>query len=146
MHNLCMHSRHKKSPRKHDSFVCLLQDAGLRPTKQRLLLSTWLFDGCHKHVSADDVHVAVSKARARVSLATVYNTLNNFTEAGLLRRISVDGGQVYFDTNMDDHHHIFDEKSGCLSDIESSSVLVSRLPKLPRGAKLSRVEVVVRVS
>ena len=140
-----MHSKHKKSPRKQDSLASILQGAGLRPTKQRLALSKWLFDGCHKHVTADDLHGALVKSKARVSLATVYNTLNNFTDAGLLRRVCMNGGLVYFDTNMGDHYHMFDEGKGLLSDIPASSINIAKLPKIPKGAKLSRVDVVVRI-
>ncbi|MDE2029725.1 MAG: transcriptional repressor [Alphaproteobacteria bacterium] len=130
---------------KHDRLTALLQGAGLRPTRQRLALAGWLFDGCDKHVTAEQVHAAALKQRVHVSLATVYNTLNAFMGAGLLRQVAVDGGQIYFDTNTGDHHHIFDEDSGHLTDIAASSLRVSHLPKLPSGKNLARIDVVLRV-
>ncbi len=123
----------------------LLQDAGLRPTKQRLALAALLFDGCDKHVTAEQVHAAIARAKAKVSLATVYNTLNHFRASGLLRQVVVDGGQAYFDTNIGAHHHIFDENTGLLTDIPAASVRVSHLPKLPQGKKLAQVDIVLRV-
>ncbi|MDR3424257.1 MAG: transcriptional repressor [Alphaproteobacteria bacterium] len=116
----------------------------MRPTQQRLALANWLFKGCPKHVTAEQVHAAARKMRAPVSLATVYNTLNHLIEAGLLRQVAI-GGQVYFDTNAGGHHHLFDEKSGRLSDIPATSLRIAGLPRLPHGKALSRVDVVVRV-
>jgi Fur family iron response transcriptional regulator len=130
---------------KHDCLDAFLQGAGLRPTRQRLALGAWLFDGCDKHVTAEQVHEAVLKTRTRVSLATVYNTLNIFTGAGLLRQIVIDGGQVYFDTNVSDHHHVFDETDRCLSDIPAASVRIASLPKLPDGKKLAHLDLVLRI-
>ncbi|MDE1901836.1 MAG: transcriptional repressor [Alphaproteobacteria bacterium] len=130
---------------KHDELAALLQGAGVRPTRQRLALAAWLFDGHDKHVTAEQVHDAALKMRAHVSLATVYNTLNNFTTAGLLRQVVIDGGQIYFDTNTGDHYHIFDEEGGYLTDIPAASVPIARLPKLPQGKSLSRIDVVLRV-
>jgi Fur family iron response transcriptional regulator len=135
----------QKSGRKYDSSVALLQGAGLRPTKQRLALAKWLFDGCDKHVTVEQVHAAVVKMRMAVSLATIYNTLNNFTEAGLLRQVVIDGGQIYFDTNTGDHHHLFDESSRNLTDIPALSIRLAHMPKIPLGKSLSRIDVVVRV-
>ena len=132
-----------KSKPHDERLTALLQDAGLRPTRQRLALAEFLFDGRDKHVTAEQVHAAAVKRRARVSLATVYNTLNHFTDAGLLRHVTVDGGQIYFDTNTGEHHHILDETAGFLIDIPALSV--SRLPPLPSGKKLSRIDVIVRM-
>jgi len=140
-----MHSKQKNANRKYDSSAALLQAAGLRPTTQRIALATWLFDGCDKHVTAEQTYEAAVKMRARVSLATIYNTLNCFTEAGLLRQVVIDGGQIYFDTNTHAHHHLFDEDTGFLTDIPASSVQVAQLPQMPQGKTLSRVDVVVRV-
>ena len=143
-HNVEMVSKRKK-PAKYESSAAVLQAVGLRPTKQRLVLAGWLFDGCDKHVTAEQVRAAAVRMRARVSLATVYNTLNNFTQAGLLRQVVIDGGQVYFDTNTGEHHHLFDENNGCLSDIPATSIRVAQMPKLPHGKNLKRVDIVVRV-
>jgi Fur family transcriptional regulator, iron response regulator len=123
----------------------LLQGAGLRSTRQRLALGSLLFDGMHKHVTAEQVFDAARKSRVRVSLATVYNTLHQFTGAGLLREVVIDASRVYFDTNTDNHHHFFDETEGRLTDVPASSVHVDRLPKLPAGSRLTSVDVVIRV-
>jgi Fur family iron response transcriptional regulator len=123
----------------------LLTGAGLRPTRQRLALAALLFDGVHKHVTAEQVYADCVQRRARISLATVYNSLNHFTAAGLLHQVVIDGGQVFFDTNIGDHHHIFDEDSGRLTDIPAAAVRVSGLPELPRDKQLARIDVVFRV-
>lgn len=144
-HNNWMLSKQKHIGKKYESSAALLQAAGLRPTRQRIALADWLFDGYDKHVTAENVHASLVKMRSRVSLATVYNTLNHFTASGLLRQVAIDGGRVYFDTNISEHHHIFDESSGDLMDIPASSVRISHLPKLPNGKTMSRVDIVVRV-
>jgi len=128
----------------HD-IASLLQTAGLRSTQQRLTLGALLFDGTHKHRTAEQVFAAARKAKARVSLATVYNTLHQFTEAGLLREVVIDANRVYFDTNTETHHHFFDETSGHLSDVPASAIQISRLPKPPAGSELDRVDVVIRI-
>src|SRR5579871_2144950 len=94
-----------------------LRGAGLRPTRQRLALARLLYDGRDRHVAAEELHAEALAAKVRVSLATVYNTLHQFTEAGLLREIVVAGGRSYFDTNISEHHHFFFEDSGRLEDI-----------------------------
>ena len=124
----------------------LLQGAGLRSTKQRLAVGAMLVDGMDKHVTAEQVFEAARKSRARVSLATVYNTLHQFTEAGLLREVVIDANRVYFDTNIHEHHHFYNVSEGQLMDIPSASVRVDRLPKLPAGTKLQSVEVIVRIA
>ncbi|MDX5360266.1 MAG: transcriptional repressor [Alphaproteobacteria bacterium] len=122
-----------------------LRDAGLRPTRQRMALAGLLLDGPHRHVTAEALHAEALKAGVKVSLATVYNTLNQFTEAGLLRQVVVDPSRTYFDTNVSDHHHFFFESEGMLQDIEGESIRVEGLPPTPDGTALARVDVVVRV-
>jgi Fur family iron response transcriptional regulator len=124
----------------------ILQSAGLRSTRQRLALGALLFDGMDKHVTAEQVFAAARKNRVLVSLATVYNTLHQFTEAGLLREVVIDASRVYFDTNTSDHHHFFNETEGQLADVPASSVHIERLPRLPAGLRLDRVDVIIRVS
>ena len=123
-----------------------LRNAGLRPTRQRIALGELMFRGDDRHVSAEMLHNEALKARVSVSLATVYNTLHQFTQAGLLREIAVEAGRSYFDTNTSDHHHFYFENDGHLEDVKSDDVVVSSLPTPPRGAKISRVDVVIRVS
>ncbi|MDE0538346.1 MAG: Fur family transcriptional regulator [Rhodospirillales bacterium] len=122
-----------------------LRSAGLRPTRQRLALAKLLFDGENRHVTAESLHGEALKARVRVSLATVYNTLHQFTDAGLMREIVVDAGRSYFDTNISDHHHFYFEDTRRLEDIAEEEIQVARLPAPPAGAEVSRVDVIVRL-
>lgn len=122
-----------------------LRAAGLRPTRQRLALAKLLFDGGCRHVTAEMLHAEVLNANVRVSLATVYNTLHQFTSCGLLREIVVDAGRSYFDTNTSDHHHFFVEDSSHLLDIPGEEIAISKLPALPEGKEMKRVEVILRV-
>ncbi|MFQ5774101.1 MAG: iron response transcriptional regulator IrrA [Kiloniellaceae bacterium] len=123
-----------------------LKAAGLRPTRQRLALAKLLFGRGHRHLTAEQLHAEAMGGRVRVSLATVYNALHQFTAAGLLREVVVEPGRSYFDTNVDDHHHFFFEDSGRLEDIPGRNVRLSGLPKPPRGTRVSRVDVVIRVA
>jgi Fur family iron response transcriptional regulator len=122
-----------------------LKSVGLRPTRQRLALARLLFDRGDRHVTAEQLHVEAESARIRLSLATVYNTLHQFTALGMLREVIVESGRSYFDTNISEHHHFFFEDSGELSDIPGDEVDVARLPVAPRGTRVSRVDVIVRV-
>jgi Fur family iron response transcriptional regulator len=126
-------------------FSARLRAAGLRPTRQRVALARLLFEGEHRHVTAESLHAEVRTARMPVSLATVYNTLNQFRDAGLLREVVVAPGRSYFDTNIGHHHHFFVEDDGELHDFPSDSVTVDGLPSPPKGTHLSRVDVIVRV-
>jgi Fur family iron response transcriptional regulator len=117
----------------------------LRPTRQRLALATLLFDGDHRHVTAEQLHGEAIAAAISVSLATVYNTLHQFTDAGLLREVAVNGSKTYFDTNVSDHHHFFIESEHNLVDIPSADGIVGELPPVPEGYEISRVDVVVRL-
>jgi Fur family iron response transcriptional regulator len=123
-----------------------LRGVGLRPTRQRLALAALLFGPDDRHVSAEQLHEEAAKVGVKVSLATIYNTLHQFTAAGLLRELSVDGARTYFDTNLGDHHHFYCEEDGELIDIEGQAISVAGLPAPPPGSKLSRVDVIVRVS
>lgn len=123
----------------------LLKDSGLRPTRQRLALGEILFARGNRHISAEGLHEEAVAAKVPVSLATVYNTLHQFTEVGLLREIAVDGTKTYFDTNTSDHHHFFDEASGKVTDIPDTGLAISRVPEAPSGMEIARVDVVVRI-
>lgn len=123
-----------------------LQSAGLRATPKRIAIGSLLFDGVDRHVTADDVSAMARKAGVRVSLATVYNTLNQFVAAGLLKRIILDTDRTYFDTNVSDHHHLFFEENGMLHDIPGDSIRVEGLPEVPAGSKVRAVEVIVRMA
>ena len=123
----------------------LLRAAHLRPTRQRLALARLMFEHADRHVTAEQLHREAVEAAVRVSLATVYNTLHQFVEAGLLREVVVHSGRCYFDTNVSDHHHFFFEETGRLLDIPGEHVAVSGLPKPPAGAVIRRVDVIIRV-
>lgn len=122
-----------------------LRQAGLRPTRQRVGLGWLLFAKGDRHLTAEMLFEEASKARVPVSLATVYNTLHQFTEAGLLREVAVDGAKTYFDTNTGDHHHFFLEGENVLVDIEHRKVEVSAIPEAPPGYEVARVDVIVRL-
>jgi Fur family iron response transcriptional regulator len=122
-----------------------LRQAGLRPTRQRLALARLLLDRGDRHVTAEQLHGEALAAEMRVSLATVYNTLHQFTTAGLLREVVVAPGRSYFDTNVDDHHHFFYEGTGRLEDIPGHQVVLSGLPQPPQGTEIRRVDVIIRV-
>lgn len=123
-----------------------LTRAGLRPTRQRLALARLLFDGPDRHITAEMLHAEATEAAMRVSLATVYNTLHQFTTAGLLREVVVEAGRSYFDTNTTDHHHFFYLNSGRLTDIPAEAMVVAAIPAPPCGARIARVDVIVRLA
>jgi Fur family iron response transcriptional regulator len=123
-----------------------LAAAGLRPTRQRLALTSLVFGQGERHLSAESLHDEALRAKVPVSLATVYNTLRRFTECGLLREVLVAPGKVYFDTNDADHHHFFFEGTGILEDIPADHVTLSKLPPTPAGSNVSRVDVIIRLS
>jgi Fur family iron response transcriptional regulator len=122
-----------------------LRRSGLRPTRQRISLGWLLFGKGDRHVTAELLFEEASRARIPVSLATVYNTLHQFTEAGLLRQLAVDGAKTYFDTNPTDHHHYFIEGDEKLMDMPASDIALSTLPEAPEGYKVARVDVIVRL-
>ena len=126
-------------------FTVRLREAGLRPTRQRVALARLLFEGEHRHVTAESLHAEVKATKIPVSLATVYNALNQFRDAGLLREVVVAPGRSYFDTNMGHHHHFFVETDNELYDFPSDDVTVGGLPAPPEGTQVSRVDVIVRV-
>ena len=122
-----------------------LRGARLRPTRQRLGLAKLLFENGHRHVTAEILHHEAKGAGLRVSLATVYNTLHQFTSSGLLRELVMDPKRFYFDTNISNHHHFYFEDSGRLEDILGAEVVISEIPTPPKGAAVDRVDVVVRL-
>jgi len=122
-----------------------LRSAGLRPTRQRVELASVLFKGHDRHVTAESLHEEVISLGLKISLATVYNTLHQFTRAGLLRQVVVDAARGYFDTNTGDHQHFFLEDEGALIDIPGEDIRVSGVPVPPPGTAVDRVDVVVRV-
>ena len=132
--------------RPYSHIIELLRSAGLRPTRQRLALTKLLFDGEHRHVTAEMLHGEALAAGVSVSLATVYNSLNQFNKAGLLREIVVEVGRSYFDTNILPHHHIFNEDTRELTDIAANQIHLTGLPEIVDGQKINRIDVILRVN
>ncbi|MBU2889012.1 iron response transcriptional regulator IrrA [Celeribacter halophilus] len=123
-----------------------LAEGGVRPTRQRVALAKLLVgDGQDRHVTAESLFEAAREAGEKVSLATVYNTLKAFCDAGLMQEVTVDGSRSYFDTNMDEHPHFFWEGAGELTDAPSSELKIERLPAAPEGTEIASVDVVIRL-
>jgi Fur family iron response transcriptional regulator len=123
-----------------------LQSAGLRATSKRVAIGALLFDGVDRHVTAEDVARIARGAGVRVSLATIYNTLNQFVAAGLMKRITPDGERTYFDTNVSVHHHLYFEQEGVLHDIPGHTIRVEGLPSGLDSRRIRSVDVIVRVN
>src|SRR5882724_6764288 len=128
----------------HDT-KAMLRQVGLRPTRQRMALGWMLFAKGDRHITAEMLYEEATRAKVPVSLATVYNTLHQFTEVGLLRQVAVDGSKTYFDTNASEHHHFFVEGENALVDIPGAEMIVGTMPIPPEGYEIARVDVVVRL-
>ena len=124
----------------------LLRRHDLRPTRQRVALAGLLFDGPCRHVTAESLRAEVAAEGLQMSLATIYNTLNQFTRVGLLHEINLDDNVTYFDTNADHHHHFFDPKTNTLTDIPAGAIRLTTLPDAPEGRQVERVDVVIRLA
>lgn len=122
-----------------------VRDAGLRPTRQRVALAHLLFAKGDRHLTAEELHEEALGAGVPVSLATVYNALHQFTHAGLLRILAVEGARTYFDTNTSDHHHFYVEGESKIFDIAPGPVRVVNLPEPPEGMEIANVDIVVRL-
>jgi Fur family iron response transcriptional regulator len=122
-----------------------LRGAGLRPTRQRVELAGILFRDGDRHLTAENLHAEAQRAGVSVSLATVYNTLHQFTQAGLLRQVVVDAARSYFDTNIGDHQHFYCEDENRLIDIPGERIEVAGVPAPPKGTSIERVDVVIRL-
>ena len=126
-------------------FTEQLRLAGLRPTRQRVGIAALLFDGRHRHVTADSLTEEITAAGLQVSVGTVYNTLNQFTDAGLLRRVIVHNEYSLFDTNTDHHHHFYDASNDRLLDIPNDDLILGKLPKAPDGHEIKAVNVIIHI-
>ncbi len=123
-----------------------LSGAGLRPTRQRVTLAALLVgDGMNRHVTAESLFEACGHVGEKVSLATVYNTLRAFCDAGLVQEVTVDGSKSYFDTRTDDHPHFYWEDSATLTDAPADELEILTLPKAPPGTEIAKVDVVIRL-
>jgi Fur family iron response transcriptional regulator len=123
----------------------MLRDVGLRPTRQRMELGWLMYGKGDRHFTAEMLYEEATNAKVPVSLATVYNTLHQFTDVGLLRQVAVDGSKSYFDTNSSQHHHFFVEEENALFDIPDADVFVGKPPIPPEGYEIARIDVVVRL-
>ena len=122
-----------------------LRHCGLRPTRQRIALADLLFAKGDRHLTVEELHEEAVAAGVPVSLATVYNTLHQFTEAGMLRVLAVESAQTYFDTNVSDHHHFFVEGDNQVLDIPVSNIAIGNLPEAPEGMEIAHVDVIIRL-
>jgi Fur family transcriptional regulator, iron response regulator len=139
-------SSKKSSPDKVNSAALTrLLGTGLRPTRQRVALAELMLRDGHRHVTAESLHDEAKKAGHDISLATVYNTLHQFTHAGLLSQVTVDAQRSYFDTNTGEHQHFFVEDDGELIDIPGETIAVAGVPTPPKGMTVDRIDVVVRL-
>ena len=122
-----------------------LRRSGLRPTRQRMALADLLFAKGDRHLTVEELHEEAVAAGVPVSLATVYNTLHQFTEAGMIRVLAVESAKTYFDTNVSDHHHFFVEGRNEVLDIPISNIEIGNLPEAPEGMEIAHVDVVIRL-
>ncbi|QRM56789.1 iron response transcriptional regulator IrrA [Sinorhizobium sp. BG8] len=122
-----------------------LRHSGLRPTRQRVALADLLFAKGDRHLTVEELHEEAVGAGVPVSLATVYNTLHQFTEAGLIRVLAVESSKTYFDTNVSDHHHFFVEGDNHVLDIPVSNIEIGNLPDAPEGMEIAHVDVIIRL-
>ena len=133
----------------------VLRLAGLRPTRQRLALADLLLGGGDRHVTAESLFQEANQNWPRlcqkygrmgaISLATIYNNLHDFTSAGLLKRLTVDSGRIWYDTNIHDHHHFYLAEQEILLDIDPKLIQLASLPALPDGAELQRIDITIRL-
>jgi Fur family iron response transcriptional regulator len=123
----------------------MLQSVGLRPTRQRMALGWLLFGKGDRHLTAEMLFEEALQARVPLSLATVYNTLNQFTDLGLLRQVSVTGAKTYFDTNVSAHHHFYVEHDHALVDLPDPQLVIDKLPEVPEGYEISKIDLVIRL-
>ena len=122
-----------------------LREIGLRPTRTRVALGSILFGKGDRHVTAEILFEEACRASVSVSLGTVYNTLHQFTEVGLLQQVAIESSKSYFDTNNTEHHHYYLEDRHELMDIPPTDVAVGEIPVPPAGYEVVRVDVVVRL-
>lgn len=127
-------------------YASRLISAGLRPTRQRLMICEWMFGGEDKHFTAEDLYSELKSESGQpaLSLATIYNTLKGFTEAGLLSKLSVDSGKLYYDTNTSHHYHLYEDEHCQLSDVKAQDIKILGLPDIKAGYEIDRIDVIIR--
>ena len=122
-----------------------LRKNGLKSTIQRLAISKILFSEGDKHFTAEEIKKLAKARGLKISVATIYNNLNHFVEAGLLKKRQVDNNRSYFDNNVSDHFHLFDEDTNTLTDIPSSSIKFAKLPKLPKNKQIKNINLIINI-
>ena len=141
-----MNQTHTSTPSSWEQLPKLIREKGLRLTRQRLFLAKLLFeDQKDRHITASDLVRETRQHGMRMSLATIYNTLHQFVELGLLREVVIDSKATYFDTNLSDHHHFFHEGTGELMDVSKGDIGIGKLPTPPRDTRIKRVDVVIHL-
>ncbi len=123
-----------------------LEKAGLRPTKQRLALAKILHDKGNCHITAESLQMMACAINIKISLATIYNTLHQFKDAGILKEVIVEAGRSYFDTNIEQHYHFFNQTTNQLSDIPNGAITINNSAIIPDGTSLSSIDIVIRVA
>ena len=126
--------------------IKFLRKHGLKPTSQRIFLSKILIKGKDMHNCADDLKKLILKKGYKMSLATIYNNLQHFADAGLLQRRKASNSKTYFDNNISNHYHFYDEEKELLIDIPTSSIKFSNFPKLPYNKKITGVDLIININ
>ena len=129
-----------------DKALKTLEISPLKVTEQRTAMIKLLFENGAAHFTAEDIYEEVNKKKIKISLATIYNCLNQFKEHGIIKAIKVSSDKIYFDTNLKEHHHFFCVKSSKLIDVDTNKVKISKLPKIPMGKKFKSVDVIINIS
>ena len=129
-----------------NKFISFLKDNGLKPTTQRNLVVKQLLIGDDKHFTAEDLYDEMKLKKKNISLATIYNTLHSFVEKNILKLISVKEGKTIFCTNMKNHYHFFNSKTGKLTDIPYEKIKIKKLPKPPKGTKIDNIEITINLN
>ena len=129
-----------------NSIKDILRNSSLRPTKQRVMIGELLFNGTDKHVTAESLYRELTASQQKISLATVYNTLHDFCNKKLLKKVTVDTEKVYFDTNTSPHHHFYSDNEKLLIDISKDKIKIQGLPKAPKGKKIKDVELIAHLT
>lgn len=133
-----------KLPIEKDAIPIVLQEHGISPTAQRVEIAGILLSAA-QHLSADQVLLRLGEYGAAVSKATVYNTLGLFAERGLVRQVIVDPTKVFYDSNIDAHHHFYNVDDGTLTDVDTTELPIEQLPRAPAGTITEAVDIVIRI-
>ena len=129
-----------------NNFYSFLKENGLKPTSQRNLIVKQLLNGRNRHFTAEDLYDEMKLKKIRISLATIYNTLHSFVEKKILKLVSIKEGKTIFCTNMKNHYHFFNTKTGRLIDIPCDEIKILKLPKAPKGTKINNIEITINLN